>query len=97
MLLIEAALGPAGQPQGLLGFTDIGSDEERSKEVFLCRDDGHSNPESTCLSQRQGRLGRRTDWKREDLGVLDTRSRDSLPQKMGPSRWSGSPRDFPYP
>jgi len=72
--LIEAALGPAGRPQGLLGFTNIGSDKEGAKEVFLHRDDRHSSPESSCLSQGQGRLGCCTDREREDLSVLDTRS-----------------------
>lgn len=96
-VLIESTLGPRRRPQSFLGFADIGSNEERVKEVFLRRDDGHSNSESTCISQGQGRLGRCTDREREDLSVLDTCSRDSLSQKMGSSRWPGSSRDFTYP
>ena len=72
--LIGAALGPTGRSQSFLRFTNIGSDQERVEEVFLRRDDGHSSPESTYLSQGRGRLGRRKDREWKDSSVLDTRS-----------------------
>lgn len=96
-LLIEATLGPHGRPQGFLGFASFGPDEERVEEVFLRRYDRHPSPESTYLSQGQGRLGGRTDREREDPSVPDTCSRDSLSPEMGSSRRLGSSRDFAHP
>lgn len=97
MVLIEVVLGPRKQSQSFLGLANIGSDEERLKEIVLRRDDGHSNPEPPHLSQGQGRLGRRTDREREDPSVLDTCSRDPLSPKMGPSGRLGSPSNLTYP
>jgi len=97
MTLIEVISGPRGRPQGFLRFANVGPDEERSEEVFLCRDDGHSSPEPANLSQGQGCPGRRTDRERKDISIFDTRSRDSLSPEMGSSRWPRSSRDFAYP